>query len=339
MRNASRERGWSLTSFAMQPTPSSLRPRRGSNRSIVIGVTALLLLGAGFVWWLRRAPEAAPPISTPVVETKKPDPAVRRDATGAAVDPSIVTIRPPPPKPAVRTLTAAEKEARIAQIKRDYDEIRAKISADYSALAATFPGGLNGFLKQLALLEREKRKDFASFLDGRELETLELQETNAGQLIRKHLGDTGASDEQVRAAFRLQRDFEDRFALTFDLTPAALLERETARQATQERIRAEIGDQLFAQWLRGEGGDFAQFQQFGAEHGLPAAAAFELWRAKNEYTRRRLELNTQRDQAPSQAKTAQQALIQQTETRIFSIVGPGAMGTARQQILGWLPRG
>ncbi|MFM9079696.1 MAG: hypothetical protein ACKOTE_06090, partial [Opitutaceae bacterium] len=120
-------------------------------------------------------------------------------------------------------LSADEKRARVERIKRDYDDVRTRAAADYSAAAGSFPGGLDAFLRQLALLEREKRADLASVLTPAELDELELVEANAGQTVRRALNGSGATEAQVRTVFRLEREFEDRFALVFDLSPAALL--------------------------------------------------------------------------------------------------------------------
>jgi hypothetical protein len=247
--------------------------------------------------------------------------------------------RPPPPLPvSPGVLPAEEKAARIEKIKRDYDEIRTKASTDYSTAGNAFPGGLNAFLRQLALLEREKRADFAAILTPRELEDLEMRESSAGQLVQKLLGPTDATEEQRRAVFRLQRDFEDRFALTFDVTPAALFERESARQQTQEKIRAVLGDALFGAWLSGEGEDYASFVAFVTQQNLPRSVPLELWRAKNEFALRRLELAVNRSLSPDQRSAATKLLVQQTETRVLNVVGPGAWPAARTDLLRWLPK-
>lgn len=233
---------------------------------------------------------------------------------------------------------AAEKAARVEQIRRDYDEIRAKASAEFAAAGNSYPGGLNAFLRQLALLEREKRNDFAAVLDPAELEQLELRETPAGQRVQRQLGISAATDEQRREVFRTQRAFEDQFALTFDLTPPALLERERTRLATQEKIRGVLGDALFLEWLRGEGAEFEQIRSFTGQQGLPADAALNLWHAKSDLTVRRLEVAARSGLAPETMRQLQDQLTRQAEDRVFAILGPGAMETAKQQVLGWLPR-
>ena len=73
-----------------------------------------------------------------------------------------------------------------------------------------------------------------------ELDELELAETNAGQTVRRALTGTGATEAQVRTVFRLEREFEDRFALVFDLSPAALLERQRVRDEYDEKVFAVL---------------------------------------------------------------------------------------------------
>ncbi len=311
----------------MNPSPA---PRRLWLRAAL----AVVVLGLGVALWRgwRRSP--APP------RPEERAPAEKTVAPAQPPEPRAATT--PTPHAAGEKTTpgglSPEKAAAVAKIKRDYDELRAKASADYTAAGPNFPGGLNAFLKQLALLEREMRKDLAAVLTPREFEDLELRETNAGQLVAKLLGDTAATDEQRREVFRLQRGYEMDVSLAFDLKPAALLARETERQRLQERVRGVLGDAVFAAWLRGEGPEFEQFEKFSAKQGLAGASAFDLWRAKNEFTRRRLELNAQPGASGPQRNAALAALIQDTETRVLGIVGAGAMPAAREQILGWLPK-
>jgi hypothetical protein len=306
-------------------------------KSTLVTVAVVLLLGAIVVAnFLNRVPVAQ--FGSPPGKPKSKA-AVATTATPAEPATAPTINRPPPPEPGSGgPLSADEKAARIEKIKSDYDDIRTKAARDYGAAGAAFPGGLRSFLRQLALLEREKRADFATVLSPRELEDLELRETLAGQLVQRLLGKTDATDEQRRAAFRLQRDFEDRFALHFDVAPAALLERETARQHTQEKIRAALGDELFGAWLAGEGGDYANFVAYVSRQNLPPSASLELWRAKNEYILRRHELIADQTLSPEQQAAAQKAAIQQTETRVAGIIGPGPLQTARADVLRWLPK-
>lgn len=294
----------------------------------------LLLAVALWVFWRNGRNHSGADAAPSAVTTRSKTAA--RHASPDTPTPALARAASPPAPTAATPLTAAEKAARIEKIRRDYDEIRAKASADYSAAGANFPGGLNAFLRQLALLEREKRADFARILSPRELEDLELRETPAGQLVQRLLGSTAATDEQRRAAFRLQRDFEDRFALTFDVSPAALLQREAARQQTQEKILATLGDELTTAWLS-EGGDYAGFAAFVARHNLPPSASLDLWRVKNEFTLGRLELAAA-GLTPEQRAAAMATLVQQIETRVGNIVGSGMLGTARNEVLLWLPK-
>lgn len=298
------------------------------NKSTVIVLAGALLI-AGLIAVASRR-------STPAVDrmTEAPMKSVARGGgTKAAAPTPQATQAGESPQPT----TAADKAARVAKIKHDYDEIRAKSSAEYAAAGTAFPGGLNAFLRQLALLEREKRADLAKVLTARELEDLEMSETTAGQLVDRLLGPTNATVEQRRTVFQLQRAFEDQFALTFDLTPRALFEREAARQRTQEQIRAVLGDDLFGSWLFAEGEDYALWVAFAARNTLPDTAPLDLWRAKSDYTRRRLELAAQ-NAPPEQLRIARAALAQEIESRVMQIVGPAVLQSSRTTILSWLPK-
>jgi hypothetical protein len=294
------------------------------------GVTlGLLLLAVAGGWWWWRAPDEMRGVPGSAPSVSGGNVAEKANTSAAGSKPSAGH--------GERVLTPAEKAARIEKIKRDYDDIRAKAAADYGAAGAKFPGGLNAFLRQLALLEREKRADFAAFLSPTELEDLEYRETSAGQLTQRLLADTAATEEQRRAVFRRQLAFEDRFALTFDLAPKALLEREAARQQLQQEIRRELGDALFSAWLRGEGGDFANFSKFVGEQRLPESLAFQLWETKNEFVRRRLELSALGLPA-EQARALQGALAKEMEGRVRGVLGSAADRPGARELLAWLPK-
>lgn len=226
-----------------------------------------------------------------------------------------------------------EKAARVAAILSDYEAMRNKASAEHEALGDHFPGGLNAFLRQLVLLEREKRVDLATVLTPGELEDHELRESPAGHIVQELLGQSAASDEQRRAAFRLQLEFDDRFALSFDSTPRAALERERARVDLQEKILVALGESLFATWLRGEGEEYGHFSNFAAQRQLPSTTALELWRIKNDYTLRRLELSA----GSELSSAAHRELVDATTARIQALLGPIALHHAGPELTNWLP--
>jgi hypothetical protein len=287
-----------------------------------LGLVLLLLLGGGVATWSWRRDHAA--LEKRMADVRHTSGDLRRAAS-------------PITSGAVTGPLSDDRMAHADKIRRDYDEMTAKFSADYGASGNSFPGGLSAYLRQLALLQVEKHKDLAALLTPRELEDLEMRDTTAGQTAQKLLGDTAATEEQRRAVFRLQKEFEDQFALTFDLTPAALFARETARQATQQKIRAVLGDELFGSWLRGEGPDYAGFATFVQQSGLSASVPLELWRVKSDYLLARLQLKARTDLAPSQINDADRVLTSQTITRVTGLIGATAVAGAGRDVLNWLP--
>lgn len=302
----------------------------GPMKRLALAVGGALILAGGIAlarrWGTPKRNQTVAPSVTPAA--MEADPRGTKMSSGAN--------SPVPLSHQVR-LTPAEKAARVEKIQRDYDEIRAKIGADYTAAGALYPESVPAFLRQLALLEREKRADLAKVLTTEEFEELEWRETAAGKRVRELLDDTGATDAQRSAVFRLQRDYDERFALSFDVTPSALWERETARQETQEKIRLVLRDALFAAWLRGDGEAYAMFSDYVARKNLPGTVALELWRIRNDYTRQQLGLRADMTATVDQKSAAQAALAEQTEARVAIFVGREAVDQDRAGILGWLP--
>jgi hypothetical protein len=245
-------------------------------------------------------------------------------------------VAPPVTTSGARSGLSAEKVERIAKIRRDYDEIRAKMSSDYTAAGDKFPGGLNAFLKQLALLEREMHEDFARALTPRELEDYEMHESTTGQTLQRRLAGVATTDEQQRVVYRVQREFDDRFALVFDLSPPALWERMKVQDEARQKIRAALGDEVFAVWLNAEDPSFGAMRGLAAQKGLPQSAGDELWRIKNDWTLRKLEIAAQRGLSPEQRTAMQAAWVGQIRSRVAVLVGADALAPG-VEALAWLP--
>lgn len=236
-----------------------------------------------------------------------------------------------------RQLTAEEKAACLEKIRHDYEELRQQALREYGAAGEAYPGGLYAFLRLLALLERERRSDFSALLSAEELEALEWQETRAGQRVARALGAMPVTEEQRRAVFRLERDFDLRFDRPGMMTAALLLERERARYQTQEEIRRVLGDGLFEAWLATEDGDFARARAFAAAHQLASSASHELRQVRNEFFVRQLELHATPGLSADQLQATRLTLVQHVEARAQAILGPVLFQTARTELLGWLP--
>jgi hypothetical protein len=231
---------------------------------------------------------------------------------------------------------AADKAAQVEKIRRDYAEMVAKFTADFQAAGANFPGGLNAYLRQLALLDREKWRDLTALLSPGELEDLQMAETQAGKDVQHWLGDTAATDEQRRAVFRLRREFDERHALTLDLTPALLLAREERRQEMQRQILSQLGEALTAAWLRSEGPEYQRFLDFAAKQGLSPLAAQMLRTVKNRFVLEQLKLATRPELSPAEVKAA---LVELKETSLATLgqhMGSSLQLARESGVLDWL---
>ena len=174
-------------------------------------------------------------------------------------------------------------------------------------------------------------------LGAAELEELELRETFSGKAVQKALGTTAAGDELKRAVFRIRKEFDDQYALIFDLSPAALLARETERQAAQEKILAVLGPELSFAWLREEGPDFSEIATFVGQQNLGRETALEVWRIRNEVARRNLAATLQPNTSPEAVAASRAATAAWARERLTAVVGPVAAQAVGPGVFRWLP--
>ena len=303
--------------------------------SLSVIVAALLLgLAAGGWWWREQAQRDS---AAAVGAEKSPPSPTLPAVTPRPPNASSVAPAPAAPETSAPGRSAEAKAAEVKKIKRDYEEMVTRVAAEFSAAGGSFPGGLNAYLRQLALLEREKWQDLATVLPPRELENLKMTETRAGKEVQRWLGDAGASDEQRRAVFRLQQEFDDRYALMFDFTPSVMVQRELQRQQLQEAILVQLGPEKFAAWVRGEGPDFGRFATFAEQQSLPPQTALELWRIKNEFIRGRLEIAALAADRPADVKFQQDLAAKAALSKIMAVLGPSAQVAMTGDLLSWLP--
>ncbi|MEY4940097.1 MAG: hypothetical protein RIQ93_1832 [Verrucomicrobiota bacterium] len=301
---------------------------KSSLRLVVAAVLLALAVGGG--WWQQTARRERGAAQSGTNQSSPPPPVVTTPPKPAAPAPSAV------PETRAPSRSPAAQAAEVRKIQSDYEEMVTRVAAEFSAAGGKFPGGLNAYLRQLALLEREKWQDFAAVLSPPELEDLKMTQTRAGKEVQHWLGDAGASEEQRRAVFRLQQEFDERYALAFDFTPAVMARRETQRQELQEAILRQLGPEKFAAWLRVEGPDFARFTTFAEQQSLPPPTALELWRIKNEFIRARLEIAALA-QPPSEAKFQQDVAAKAALAKIMAVLGPSAQVAMTGDLLNWLP--
>lgn len=295
-------------------------------RLVVLAVAIAAAVGV-IAWASRRAGvHAAPALSVATERTQK------RKAQPARV-PIVAPAAPVPP--AASGQLSAEKTARVDKIKRDYEELAVKLGEAFAADAVNFPGGMNAYLRQLVLLEREKRADYAAVLTPAELEDLEFRETHAGKAVHGLLSEPGVSDEQRRAVFRLQREFDDAYSLSFDLSPAGLLRRQTDHIFLQEKILDQLGPEKFALWLRKEAPQHKRMAEYLATQGLPVERSVEVWRMKSRYQLRHLEIRASSSPDEQQAE-ARKAAAAIARGEIQAILGSAVIEAAPRGIFDWL---
>lgn len=244
---------------------------------------------------------------------------------------------PPEAKaPPARGLST-EKKARLAQIRRDYEEMRTKLQAEFVAESkGNDTERFKAHFARLVLLEREMKADLAKALTPEEFEDYEMSESATGKAVRTRWVELGLTDEQQRLVFRAQREFDERYALTFDMAPAALLERMKASSLTQEKIHTVLGDETYAKWLQIEEPAYRALLALAQNQGLPLTTVNAIWRIKDQWTLGKLEIVADPRLAGEQRTAMLDALAEQTRSRVLALMGDATVQSAAAAF-DWLP--
>lgn len=192
------------------------------------------------------------------------------------------------------------------------------------------------FLKELNLLNRERRADLEKILTPWEAEEVDLHWSQSGKRVIDSLANVSVSDDERRAMFRLQIGFDREFGRNGDFTAAEVIARESARVVTYDQMRALLGEERFSSFLARDDPGYKRFLEITEQEAQPPAIADQLWRIKNEYLIRRAEMNAQSGLDPATKATQHSALDEEIRARVTTLVGETAV-RERMTAFEWLP--
>ncbi|MDO8540575.1 MAG: hypothetical protein Q7S40_09095 [Opitutaceae bacterium] len=160
---------------------------------------------------------------------------------------------------------SAAKRDQIRRIESDYAEMEQEISR--------LSGGieLESDREKKRLLERGKARDIDAALTPAERVQAELRVSTSAQSVIHSFGDIIASEEEFRALWNLQREFDERYRISGKRTAEELSAQTRAQRELEDRFRDIVGNDRWAAVLRGSDDDFRTLRTLSARLGLPEA--------------------------------------------------------------------
>ena len=225
-----------------------------------------------------------------------------------------------------------EKLERIDRIHADYGDMTDDIRARSGGLL------LATDREMLALLDQECRKDVAAILTAEELERYDMLTSVTARTLRARLATFAPSETEFRALFRLQREFDERFALPSGAADdGRQRERSTAESELESRIRAALGEGRYAEYRLQQEPSYRIAARIAERYGLPPKRAGDV-HALSKSTQSKLQaLRDDTKLTPAEAREALSKLGRETDERLVALLGGDGAELYRQTSCGaWL---
>lgn len=223
----------------------------------------------------------------------------------------------------------AEKAAQVQQLTDRYAALRSDIFGAGPMLPAD--------RAKVADLEKEKRAALAQLLSPEELEAYELRTSPTAQALRARIGLFDPTEEEYRTLYQLRKPVDDQF--TSNGTPPTeewLKQRAAAEQALQEKMKAALGAERYADYERSADYNYRGTAQLVARLNLPPAAANEAWSVQKDIQKRVAALRSDESLPESQRNTQLSALADEASQRLSRTLGARGLAEYRRNNGWWL---
>lgn len=212
----------------------------------------------------------------------------------------------------------AEKLDAVGRIHSDYGDLTSQIFAESGGMM------LPEDRENLALLEQEKRKDLAALLTPAELEQYDLYSSTTANTLRRNLATFNPSEQEFRAVFALQKEFDDTYRTQFGgmLDEKTQQDRRTAEAKLNEKLRATLGDQRFEEYQRAQDNGYRVAARIAERYKLPAENAVAVYNIQKEAQQKLMSFRGDREAAANYAR--------ETSAKLNQLLGAKGVEAFRQ---------
>ncbi len=225
---------------------------------------------------------------------------------------------------------APAKAADVRTLVREFDERRSDVYG---------MGGLIGAeqQKKIAALDQEQRSALAKLLTPEEFIEYELRNSQTSQNLRYSLSAFNPTEQEFRAIYALQADYDQRFGRNYGiLPPDEQRARSDANRQLTEQIKAVLGPERAEDYTRAQNSDYRQLTQLAARLDLPASTTDNLWKLQRSFEERRTEIY-RTNATDAAARTASlTALQQEARAAVTPLIGPRYLDTYAQYGGRWI---
>jgi hypothetical protein len=190
---------------------------------------------------------------------------------------------------------------------------------------------------KIADLDKEKRAALAQLLSLDEFEAYELRNSRTATTLRGRIGLFEPTEEEFRTLYQLRKPFDEQFTGNgLPPTDDWVKQRAAAEQVLQEKMKAALGAERYADYERSADYNYRATAQLVARLNLPPASASEAWSVQKDIQKRVAALRGDEALPESQRNAQLSALADEAAQRLSSTLGPRGLAEYRRNSGWWL---
>lgn len=200
-------------------------------------------------------------------------------------------------------------------------------------------GAMAGDNRKIDEMEKAFHDRLAAVLSPQELQEYDLRESRVAQQLRYSLAAFDATEQEYRAIFKIQSDFEAQYGRNYDpdMSQEAMKVRSQAQAQMKEQIKTALGDARYADYERGTDANYRRTTQLVARLNLPPETANDLYSVQQDTQKRATEIRRAVPTEPGGVPAALAALATEAEARIAAKLGPAGLEAYKTNNIGSWP--
>jgi hypothetical protein len=235
---------------------------------------------------------------------------------------------------------APRAEPNAGLSKEKYDRIKA-ISSDFDEMRNSIYGSTNGLFlpednEKLQYLQKEQESEIAAELSPDELLEYQIRTSGTAIQMRSSLSAFNPTEDEFRAIFKAQQEFDSQYGTDGNLTPDQQRERQAHQGDLLAKIQEAIGPGRADDYKLQTDPNYLQTKRLVERLDLPAAATQQVVSVQNDISKRADAIRKDTSLSVADRNSQLAALADEASGSISTVIGERGMAAYKDNGGGWI---
>ncbi|MDR0901730.1 MAG: hypothetical protein LBM92_03055 [Opitutaceae bacterium] len=218
-----------------------------------------------------------------------------------------------------------EKAARLAELDRDYGELRADLSQESRRFRVA------GDDEAMRMVREERDRDLAAILSPAEYEQYQKRYSQTASRIRQRVAGLDISESEYSAIYEVLAPLEKNSGENLSNKDRAVWQ-----QASVEAIRSILGDERYAAYSRSTNPDYTSLQAAAERFAIPDGTINQVYNLRDSVASQSQSIAADKTLSARQKRAALSTLVTNTRAEVRSQLGDEVAGAYLDKNMTWL---